>query len=72
MLEKGRNYYLEVGKEGMRQYIVEQADDGRIVLLACGPETAEPAEAPQGPEPPESLMPPETRQESQREVNGLV
>ena len=43
MLEKGRKIYLEMEREGMGQYVVEQAEDGRVVLLACGPEAAEPA-----------------------------
>ncbi len=66
MLEKGRKFYLEVDKKGMRQYVVEQADDGRIVLLACGPEAAEPAEAPQGPETPEIQQTPDSPQAPER------
>ena len=47
MLERGRKIYLEMDKKNVKQYVVEQAEDGRIVLLACGSETADFAEKPQ-------------------------
>ena len=41
MLEKGRKIYLETDARQVRQYIVEQTEDGRIILMACRAETTE-------------------------------
>ncbi len=45
MLEKGRKIYLETDTRQVEKYVIEQAEDGKLILLACG------AEAPETPPP---------------------